>query len=579
MPDGAMPRAGLFCAGALLAFVVGTPGALAVDRAAEPFTERPGLAEFSGRLIVRVRQDLPGARADGARARLAPLAITRCAATDEYLLKAPPVPVAPGGAPRRGSAENDLAARLRVTGDYEYITPDWRCWPQATTTTNDPFLSLQWHHARINSFGAWYHSAGSPSVIVAFVDTGIDLAHPDLAASRVSGYNSASHLAESAGGLVNDIVGHGTHVAGCGAAIGNNGVGGAGVGWALKLMMVRTTNDSWGTSTVWDLLEGARWASDHGARVVSVSYAGVETPSVQTTGAYIRAQGGLLIFAADNTSTDHGGFDWPDVLVVGAVNQSDQLAWFSSYGAAVDVVAPGTSIYSTKRYGGYEYRDGTSFAAPLVAGLAGVLWSINPALTSQQVESFILGGCGDLGAPGDDNVFGRGVVNAFESVKLAAGSLGPAAPIAMPDTAGAVGGTPAVIDVMANDYDVNGDSLKVGLMSDRSALGATLARSVGTGPGGRDQIQYFAPNTLAGTDSFQYQITDTTGRSSFGIVTVSVTPHCTADVDFSGFVNAEDFEVFMVWFLAGDKRADLDRNGFVNAADFDFFVSAYITGC
>ncbi len=578
MIDRVIARVGALAACACVGSVTLATGGSSLPGAAPLFVERPGDMEFSGRLIARVRQGLPAQRDARARDRLVPLTLARCVETDEYLLVAPPAPIAENAQPERGSAENDLAARLLVSDDCEYVTPDWRCWPQSTSP-NDPFLSLQWHHSKVQTPAAWDLSTGAASVIVAFVDTGIDLTHPDLAAARVSGYNSASHLAESAGGQVNDIVGHGTHVAGCGAAIGNNGVGVSGMGWSLKIMMVRTSNDSWGSAFVWDILEGARWAVDHSAKVVNVSYAGVETPSVQTTGAYIRSKGGLLVFAADNTSSDHSDFDWPDVLVVGAVDQTDRLAWFSSYGKAVDVVAPGTSIYSTKRWGGYEYRDGTSFAAPLVAGLAGVVWSISPSFTSAQVEGFIESTCTDLGAPGNDDTLGWGRINAFEAIKKALGAAGPHAPTALPDSAMAFGGIPTAIDVLGNDYDVNGDAITIPLLRERSALGATIFRSRGTGPGGRDQITYFAPATLSGTDTFQYNLADTTGRSAIGNVTVVVTPHCTADVDYSGFVNAVDFDLYLEWFETGDGRADINRDGFVGADDFDIFLAAFNAGC
>jgi len=576
MIDGSIVRACTRVAGALLAGVCCT-GALA-QAGGVVFVERPGHTEFSGRMIARARTDIGAERQGAAWQRVAPLVMARADETGEWLLSVPAIATVEGQEPVRGAGENALAARLMATGDYEYVTPDWRCWPQVIGT-NDPWLSLQWHHTKLNSRAAWDISTGSPGITVAFVDTGIDVGHPDLAGARVSGYNSASHLAETAGGQVNDIVGHGTHVAGCGAAIGNNGIGVSGMGWSLRLMMVRTTNDSWGTAFVWDICEGARWAADHGARIVSVSYAGVETPSVQTTGAYIRSKDSLLLFAADNTSSNHTTFDWPDVLVVGAVDQNDAIGWFSSYGPAVDVFAPGVGIYSTKRWGSYEYRDGTSFATPIVAGLAGIAWSINPSFTSQQIESFITGACVDLGAPGNDATFGWGRVDAFGTVKLAQGAMGPQAPTALADSAQTWGGVPILIDVLGNDYDVNGDAFSLSLLTEWSARGATISRSRGTGPGGRDQVHYSPPAALSGVDTFQYRSVDTTGRMSVGTVTVDVQPHCLSDVNFSGYANAEDFDVFMGWFEAQDRRADLNRDGFVNGNDFDYFMIAYIAGC
>ena len=84
---------------------------------------------------------------------------------------------------------------------------------------------------------------------------------------------------------------------------------------------------------------------------------------------------------------------------------------------------------------------------------------------------------------------------------------------------------------------------------------------------------------LSGTDTFRYSLIDSTGRVAVGTVTVVVTPHCTADVDYSGFVNAVDFDLYLVWFEMGDRRADINRDGFVSATDFDIFLAAFDAGC
>lgn len=384
---------------------------------APPFAERPGQLEFSGRLVVRPRQDADPARDRAARERLERLKITTYVpATDEYLVEVP----VPKGTKAPGAGENRLAGTLMETGDYEYATPDWIVYPLALP--NDPQYSSQWHHTTIQSPQAWDTNKGSSSIIVAVTDTGIDKTHPDLAANRVLGYNAPSDLAEVSGGDVSDIHGHGTHVMGCAGAIGNNAVGVSGVGWTFKLMMVRVTNSPSGSAFLSDITKGARWAVDNGAKVVSASYAGVQDPTVGTTGTYIRSMGGLYLYAADNYNQNHSSFDYPDVIVVGATDSSDNKAWFSSYGTAIDIAAPGTGILSTTQGGGYAAWDGTSMATPLVNGAAGLIWSVNPGFTSAQVENFLLSGANDIGAPGDDNLFGRGRLNVYNGVSLARGA-------------------------------------------------------------------------------------------------------------------------------------------------------------
>jgi len=473
------------------------------------FVSVPGVMELSGRMIVRPKQPSPAANA-ASRARFATNTLRYYPEVDEYVVTVPD-----------GLDETTYAAQLLKTGDYEYAHPDWLCAP--TSTPTDPQFANQWHHPRIQSPQAWDIGTGDETIICAFVDTGIDLTHPDLAPNRVLGYNSASHLAEALGGQVNDINGHGTHVAGDGAAIGNNLTGVTGVGWNFRIMMVRTSNLANGNAFISDILEGARWAADNGAKVVSASYGGVESASVGTSGTYIKGVGSLFCYAAGNSSANHSSFDYPDVIVVGASDQGDNRAGFSSYGIAADVFAPGTNILSTTNGGGYGYASGTSMATPVTNGAIALIWSVNPSFTPEQVEGFLEQGCDDIGADGEDDVFGFGRINVFRSVQLALATMGPRAPYAITDLATTLSGQPATIDVLANDFDVNGDTFTITSFAATSAQGATITRSVGSGPSGRDRLIYTpASSSFAGTDSFSYTIADAGGLPRTGTVNVSV---------------------------------------------------------
>lgn len=483
-----------------------------VDAARPEFVARPGVLEFSGRMIVRPAQGaaLDAKRDAAARARFAQNTVRYYPEVDEYIVTVP-----------AGMDENTYSAQLMKTGDYQYAHPDWTCYPDATP--NDPQFPSQWHHPRIHAPEAWDLTTGFEELICAFVDTGIDLTHPDLAPNRVSGYNSASHLAELAGGDVSDINGHGTHVAGDGAAIGNNGIGVSGVAWNLRIMMIRTTNAANGGASISDILEGARWAADHNAKVVSASYSGVEAATIGTTGTYIKGRGALFCYAAGNSAANHSGFDYPDVIVVGASDENDNRAGFSSYGRAVDIFSPGTNILSTTNGGGYGFASGTSMATPVTNGALGLIWSVNPLFTPQQVENFLEQGADDLGAEGDDDVFGWGRTNVFRSVQLAIASLGPAAPNGVNDAASLLAGGTATVDVLANDFDVNGDAFSLTTFSAASAQGGTVTRVVGGGPGGRDVLRYAPPSAaFAGADSFSYSIADTGGLSDTATVAVTV---------------------------------------------------------
>jgi thermitase len=389
----------------------GADGGVACAGCAPPFVEARGEREFTGELIVRPTRGLSPDRDREARARLADRTLRHYPEVDEYVLR---VADRPDG---RGDAENRAAAALMRTGDYAYAVPNWRVYP--TATPNDPSYPGQWHLPKIQAPQAWDVQKGSPAVVLAFTDTGVDRTHPDLAARRVPGFNAVSNLAEVNGGNLDDVQGHGTHVAGIAAAIGNNGAGVSGVGWNFKFMMVRVSDAASGSASIEDITQGARWAVDNGARVVSSSYAGVESPSLQTTGAYIKSRGGLYLYAAGNNGANLTSFDHADVIVVGATTSNNTKADFSAYGPAIDVFAPGTSILSTVRGGGYGLKNGTSMATPLANGVAGMIWSVDPTLTPAQVESMLFSNADDLGAAGNDAVFGWGLVNVRRGVNAA----------------------------------------------------------------------------------------------------------------------------------------------------------------
>lgn len=375
------------------------------------FTEVPGELEFSGEMIVRPLQP----EADGTlrlsnsarRALAGNLLVGQIREyvpqTDEYIVR---VPI--------GHTETSYARQLMSTGLYQYAEPNWICYPNAIP--NDPRYNLQWHHPIVQSPQAWDIETGSNDIITAFVDTGILKTHADLAANVVEGYNSVNRLKESEGGQINDINGHGTHVAGCGSAIGNNGVGVSGMGWNFKIMMVRTSNSSGGSASMDNILHGSRWAAENGAKVVSASYSGVNSSAVGTTGTYIKSIGSLFCYAAGNSNSNLTGAKYPDTIVVGASNQNDGKASFSSYGNRVTLFAPGVDIQSTLRTGGYGNMSGTSMATPVVNGAIAMIWSVNPALTAQQVQDILEDTCDNIGSAA---IFGAGRINQFKAVQAA----------------------------------------------------------------------------------------------------------------------------------------------------------------
>ena len=392
-----------------------------VSSSSDRFTEIPGVRERSGRMIVKPRTAPAGGlsamsahgrqahrqRLAAARARLTPGVIRHAPRVDEYIVAVP-----------SNTTEQAYAAALLATGDYEYVEPDWRVF-MVETTPNDPAFGNQWHLDKIGAPAAWDSLTGT-ALTVAIVDTGCDSDHPDLRNLYVPGlYQVDGDTQEEsyAGEFTDDTQGHGTHVAGCAAAQGNNGIGVAGVGWNFSIMPVKISND--GNALLSDLLDGARWAADHGAKVINVSYSGVGAPAIRIAADYIQSQGALLLWAAGNDGVELGPWDHVEYVVVGASNSSDTRASFSNYGMPIDVVAPGTNIYSSTRGGGYGYASGTSMASPIAAGATALIWSAQPTMLPEQMLAVLYGTTVDIGDPGEDDVFGHGRIDVAAGVLAA----------------------------------------------------------------------------------------------------------------------------------------------------------------
>ncbi len=338
-----------------------------------------------------------------------------------------------------GQTENTLYKSLNATGLYQYIVPDWKVYPLARP--NDTFYSNQWHHVNVKSEKGWDLHTGSNRVTVAICDTGVDLTHTDLAPNLVPGYNAPQRMTQAAGGDVMDLQGHGTHVAGDAAAIGNNARGVAGMGWNFRIMPIKIVEGANGGAFVSDMLDGAMWATNNGAKVSNVSFGGVESPSVQTTGEIMKQRGALLVFAGgnsqENITTDH-----KDVIIVSATNRADQYAGWPAYGIGIDLMAPGEDIQSTTMGGGYGPATGTSMAAPIVAGALAQIFSYNPRLTAQQVEDIL---CQTATSIGDPTKYGHGLINMEKAMlrvrsTLTVSQLIPATSIAQQDGSHVSGG-------------------------------------------------------------------------------------------------------------------------------------------
>lgn len=284
--------------------------------------------------------------------------------------------------------------------------------------TDDPFLSKQWGWYRIGGDKALEAGYKGSDVVVAVLDTGIDLDHPDLADNIVDGWNFVDNNDD-----VSDLDNHGTMVSGIIAAIANNGVGLIGVAPEAKIMPLKVLDTNGGN--IRDIASAIRYAADNGAKVITMSFGGQYTRfSISTERAidYASRQGCILVAAAGNDNTDELVFpaSYEQVIAVSAIDQNDLRADFSNYGSYIDFCAPGINIVSTGKNGDYFMGNGTSFSAPFVAGLIALMLSDNPQLTTEEVKTNLRNNAEDLGEEGFDQYYGWGLPNTnfltFENV-------------------------------------------------------------------------------------------------------------------------------------------------------------------
>jgi subtilisin family serine protease len=379
------------------------------------FVEHPGSLEFSGAMIARPVQNDAG-RNDAARNLILDNFVLTMYinANDEYVFRLP-----------EGVSENQAAAALMRTGNFEYVQPDWICYPQLNP--NDPSRGSQWQHAKMQNYEGWDVHTGTSTTRVGICDTGLRTAHEEFVQFRADGYNAVRFQWESQGGNVQDINGHGTHTSGCAAANGNNSRGGLGIGWSLGHRILRVSESSNGGANFSTLTSAAITAAQNGDKCSSVSYSGSDSPSVRTTGTSVKNLGGLLFWAAGNEGRNmtSPSRDLDDVIIVGATTSNDGRASFSNYGNYVDLFAPGDNIYSTynSNNSSYAVLSGTSMACPVAAGVGAMIFSNNPGISPDEVEEILKNSCTDLGAPGVDSTYGYGRVNLKNAMSGIGGPL------------------------------------------------------------------------------------------------------------------------------------------------------------
>ncbi len=282
-------------------------------------------------------------------------------------------------------------------------------------TVNAQDIDKEWGLIKAGFPNAWSQTTGSASTTVAVIDTGVDATHQDLQAMNlVDGYDFINNKPLS-GRIDSDDNGHGTLVTGVLAATANNGVGIVGTNWHISIMPIKAL-DSTGKGDSNTISQAIMWATDHGAKIINLSFGGIGLDHDTTLSAaisYAFNKGVLIVAAAGNDVAKTGGnldqnpvFPVCDdngsnmVLGVAATDQNDVKADFSNYGkGCIDIDAPGVRILSTINFdpvthqpapNSYAYGSGTSLAAPFVSGEAALIWALHPNLTNAQVRDIII---------------------------------------------------------------------------------------------------------------------------------------------------------------------------------------------
>ena len=311
-----------------------------------------------------------------------------------------------------------------------------------------------------NRKSAWFLETGvNNPIIVAIIDTGIDFHHPDLARETIwLNHNEvANGVDDDSNGYIDDMIGwnfvdsdnnpwdfagHGTHVAGLIGAAANNSEGIAGINWGVKIMPLKVMNFT-GRGRAIRLAEAIFYAVKNGARVINLSLGTDEKSTIlQDAVNYANRHEVLVVVAAGNSGVDAGditpaGLD--NVITVASTNQAGKHAGFSNWGDAIDIAAPGIDILSLRARrtdfsliaGQLDYQagdgnvgpqnryyraTGTSFSAPLVSGVASLIFARHPAIKAAEVKRILLQSARDIDEPGIDRHSGYGMVDAYAAL-------------------------------------------------------------------------------------------------------------------------------------------------------------------
>jgi hypothetical protein len=342
-----------------------------------------GASSVPGRLVVGFKAGAASVQRGAAVA-----AVHGSTASSIRPLRATVVRLKPGG-------EAEALARLRANPHVAYAERDAFVRP-ADVIPNDAMWLTQYSQPKVQAPRAWGVSEGSSSVVIAVLDSGVDLTHPDLAPNLVPGYDFFNNDSNPT-----DDFGHGTLAAGVAAGRSSNGVGAASYCGRCSIMPLKITGAD-GNATWSAMASATTYAVDHGARVISISFASTSgSTAVRDAIAYAHQHGAIVTVSAGNygSNTAYYPAAYTDAVGVAATDTNDVVESYSNYGSWVKVAAPGCNQSTKRQSSGALFGEfcGTSSAAPAAAGMAGLALSYAPSATNTQIEQAMFSGAVGIG--------------------------------------------------------------------------------------------------------------------------------------------------------------------------------------
>jgi hypothetical protein len=416
-------------------------------------------------------------------------------------------------------ALDGVSLMLQRSGRFTFVERDFVA--HSAAVPNDPSFASQWHLNKIQAPSAWGITTGT-GVPIAIIDSGADITHPDLKPKLLPGWNfltGNSNVSDTGA-----LGGHGTAVSGAAAAATNNLTGVAGVGWSNMIMPLVVLSSS-DYASYSNIASAINYAADHGVRIISTSILGsASSTTLQSAVNYAWSKGAVVFAAAGNNSSSAPVYPaaCTNVVAVSSTEPTDTFSSFSNYGNWITLSAPGDLILTTNLGGGYGSWYGTSLATPIAAAVGALALAEDPSLTASALVTLLKKNSDDLGAPGYDQYFGWGRVNAYRAVQAAKGGATtpdttvPGVSITSPISGATETGTFAVQGTASDD---------VGVTNIQFYVDGSLVSSTAVSPFG---FSWNSAGVANGTHTLTVKAYDAANNVGSASVTVNVNNDKTA---------------------------------------------------